>query len=75
MAMPAPRRRWVAVTATEDFPVAMAPVRRALKGVAPVRIVSLPFRPLSDVEEGRFAGELRGAHGILLRPGYVTATL
>ena len=73
--MPAPRRRWVAVTATEDFPVAMAPVRRALKGVAPVRIVSLPFRPLSDVEEGRFAGELRGAHGILLRPGYVTATL
>ncbi|MEE3154626.1 MAG: NAD(P)-dependent oxidoreductase, partial [Pseudomonadota bacterium] len=75
MAMPDPRRRWVAVTATEDFPVAMAPVRRALKGVAPVRIVSLPFRPLSDVEEGRFAGELRGAHGILLRPGYVTATL
>ena len=73
--MPAPRRRWVAVTATEDFPVAMAPVRRALKGVAPVRIVSLPFRPLSDVAEGRFAGELRGAHGILLRPGYVTATL
>ncbi len=73
--MPAPRRRWVAVTATEDFPVAMAPVRRALKGVAPVRIVSLPFRPLSDAEEGRFAGELRGAHGILLRPGYVTATL
>ena len=73
--MPAPPRRWVAVTATEDFPVAMAPVRRALKGAAPVRIVSLPFRPLSDVEEGRFAGELRGAHGILLRPGYVTATL
>ena len=72
MARPA---RWVAVTATEDFPVAMAPVRRVLKGVAPVRIVSLPFRPLSDVEEERFAGEFRGAHGILLRPGYVTATL
>ncbi len=75
MPMPAPRRRWVAVTATEDFPVAMAPVRRALKGVAPVRIVSLPFRPLSNAEEGRFADELRGAHGILLRPGYVNATL
>ncbi len=73
--MPAPRRRWVAVTATEDFPVALTPVRRALKGIAPVRVVALPFRSLSDAEERRFAGELQGAQGVLLRPGYVTATL
>jgi len=75
MPMPASRRRWVAVTATEDFPVAMAAVRRALKGIAPARIVSLPFRPLSEAEERRFADAFQGAHGVLLRPGYVTATL
>jgi D-3-phosphoglycerate dehydrogenase / 2-oxoglutarate reductase len=68
-------RRWVAVTATDDFPVALAPVRRALKGVAPMRVVKLPFRPLSAGEERRFATELGGAAGMLLRPGYVTPTL
>jgi D-3-phosphoglycerate dehydrogenase len=69
------KRSWVAVTATDDFPVAMAPVRDALKGIAPVRVVALPFRPLSGAEEKRFAGDLDGAAGILLRPGYVTASL
>ena len=68
-------RQWVAVTATDDFPVALAPVRKAVKGVAPMRIVALPFSPLSAAEERRFAAELRGAAGMLLRPGYVTATL
>ena len=58
--------RWVAVTATDDFPVAMAPVRRALQGIAPVRIVSLPFRPLSEAEEKRIGEAFRGAAGILL---------
>lgn len=69
------KRSWVAVTATDDFPVALAPVRDALKGIAPVRVVALPFRPLSEAEETLFAGELNGAAGILLRPGYVTASL
>jgi len=73
--MPARRRPWAAVTATDDFPVAMAPVRRALQGIAPVRIVSLPFRPLSEAEEKRIGEAFRGAAGILLRPGYITATL
>ncbi len=68
-------RRWVAVTATDDFPVAMAPVRQALKGIAAVRVVGLPFRPLSAAEEKRIAHEFVGAAGILLRPGYITATL
>ncbi len=69
------RRPWVAVTATEDFPVAMAEVRSALKGIAPLRVVALPFRPLVDGEEQRFADALAGAAGILLRPGYITASL
>ncbi len=66
---------WVAVTATPDLPVAIAPVEEALAGVAPVRVVALPFRPLTAEEEAHFAEELRGAGGILLRPGYVTASL
>lgn len=73
--MAVPSRRWVAVTATDDFPVALAPVRKALRGVAPVRVVPLPFSPLSKTREARFATMFQGAAGILLRPGYVTASL
>jgi D-3-phosphoglycerate dehydrogenase len=69
------RRPWVAVTATDDFPVALAPVREALHGIAPVRVVALPFSPLAAEAEARHAAELQGAHGILLRPGYITASL
>lgn len=68
-------RPWVAVTATEDFPVALAPVRRAMKGIAPVKVVPLPFSPLSPAREKPFAAMLQGAAGMLLRPGYVTPTL
>ncbi|MBI3126693.1 MAG: hydroxyacid dehydrogenase [Candidatus Tectomicrobia bacterium] len=70
-----PARRWVAVTATADFPVALAPIKQALAGIAPVRTVPLPFRPLMPAEEASFARRLRGAEGILLRPGYITASL
>ncbi len=69
------KRRWVAVTSTPDFPVAMTPVKKALAGVAPVRAVVLPFKPLEEEEEALFAQTLRGAEGVLLRPGYVTASL
>ena len=68
-------RGWVAVTATDDFPVALAPVRAALKGVAPVKVVPLPFSPLSRTQEERFARLFRGAWGMLLRPGYITPSL
>ncbi len=64
--------RWVAITATEDFPVAIAPVRAALKGIAKLRIIPLPFRPLSEAEEEEYARQLQGSEGILLRPGYIT---
>ena len=53
----------------------MASVKRALAGVAPVRAVALPFRPLTEEEEVLFAEKLNGAEGILLRPGYITASL
>ena len=70
-----PKKRWVAVTSTPDFPVAMAPVKRAMNGVAPVHTVALPFRPLDEAEEATFAGKLKSAEGVLLRPGYITASL
>lgn len=73
--MPTKRRPWVAVTATDDFPVSMKPVRDALKGIAPVRTVPLPFSPISETEEARFAKRFQGAAGILLRPGYITPNL
>ncbi|HBK79865.1 MAG TPA: 3-phosphoglycerate dehydrogenase [Nitrospinae bacterium] len=73
--MTAAAPRWVAVTATEDFPVTLAFVRKALRGVAPVRVVPLPFRPLGKTLEKKFAKALRGAEGILLRPGYITPSL
>ncbi|MFQ5693676.1 MAG: hypothetical protein ACE5IM_11610, partial [Nitrospinota bacterium] len=73
--MPPSPGRWVAVTSTPDYPVARRPVREALKGVARIREVPLPFRPLSGSEEVSFARRLRGAEGILLRPGYLTASL
>lgn len=68
-------RKWVAITATDDFPVALPTVRRALRGIAPVRVVALPFRPLSAAQETRFAEMFAGAAGILVRPGYITASL
>jgi len=73
--MPAAKRQWAAVTATDDFPVALGPVREALKGVAPVKVVPLPFSPLSKSQEKRFAKMLQGATAMLLRPGYVTPSL
>ncbi|MYA95876.1 MAG: hydroxyacid dehydrogenase [Nitrospinae bacterium] len=69
------KKRWVAVTSTSDLPVDTAPVKRAMAGVAPVRTVALPFRPLSNEEETVFARKLKGAEGVLLRPGYITASL
>lgn len=67
--------KWVAVTSTGDFPVALAPVHEALQNVAPVKVVPLPFTPLSSAEEKKYATMLKGAEGILLRPGYITPSL
>jgi len=73
--MPSKKDPWVAVTATDDFPVSIDPVQHALRGIAPVRIVPLPFSPISATQEKKFANQFQGAAGILLRPGYITPTL
>jgi len=72
--MPSPRP-WVAITATEDLPVSMKPVNEALRGVAPVKTVPLPYSALTLPEESRYAKMFKGAAAMLLRPGYVTPTL
>ena len=66
---------WVALAATTELPIAEAPARAALAGTAEARTVALPYRKLSDREEAHWAGALAGAAGILLRSGYVTASL
>lgn len=70
--MPAP---WVALTGITDLPIAEAPARQALEGVAEVRVIGLPYKPLNADEEAHWAAELQGAGGILLRSGYITASL
>jgi D-3-phosphoglycerate dehydrogenase / 2-oxoglutarate reductase len=65
-------RPWVAITATEDFPVSMEPVHASLDGVAPIKTIPLPFSPIDEDEEVKFATMLEGAAGMLLRPGYIT---
>jgi D-3-phosphoglycerate dehydrogenase len=66
---------WVALAATAELPIAEGSVLAALDGVAAVRTVALPYQPLTDDEEARYAGALAGAAGLLLRSGYVTTSL
>ncbi|MBT5265825.1 MAG: hydroxyacid dehydrogenase [Rhodospirillaceae bacterium] len=73
--MPTSSEPWVALAATSDLPIAEAPVLAAMQGVAPVRTVALPYKPLDDAEQVEYAGQLAGAAGILLRSGYLTASL
>lgn len=67
--------KWVALAATDELPIAEAPVRAALDGVAEARTVPLPYKPLGEDEEAQYAELLQGAAGLLLRSGYVTASL
>jgi D-3-phosphoglycerate dehydrogenase / 2-oxoglutarate reductase len=66
---------WVALAETAALPIAGAPVTAALGDIAAVRSVALPYKPLTPAEEETFTAELRGAAAILLRSGYVTASL
>lgn len=66
---------WVALAATDELPIVEAPVRAALAGVADVRTVPLPYKPLDDDEIAHYAALLQGAGGILLRSGYLTRAL
>ncbi|MBT6273606.1 MAG: hypothetical protein HOI95_05670 [Chromatiales bacterium] len=67
--------KWIALAGTPDLPIVEGPVREAAQGVASVHVVPVPYKPLSPTEEEQVVGMLRGAGGILLRSGYVTASL
>jgi D-3-phosphoglycerate dehydrogenase len=66
---------WVALTGIADLPIAEAPARKALEGVAEAKVIGLPYKPLDAAEEAHWAEALQGAGGILLRSGYITASL
>ena len=66
---------WVALTGISDLPIAEGPAREALSGVAEARVIGLPYKPLNAEEEAHWAGKLQGAGGLLLRSGFITASL
>lgn len=66
---------WVALTGIADLPIAEPPAHAALAGVAEARVIGLPYKPLDADEEAHWAAQLAGAGGILLRSGYITASL
>jgi len=66
---------WIALAATDQLPILEEPVRRAAGDSFEVRGVALPYKPLSPDEETHWAGMLQGAGAILLRSGYITASL
>lgn len=68
-------QQWVALAATDDLPIVEAPVHSAMQGIAPVRVVPLPYKPLDDSELQHYAHRLQGASGVLLRSGYITRAL
>ena len=66
---------WIALAATAELPIVEAPVIEAAGDGFEVRGVALPYKPLSGDEEAHWAGQLQGAGAILLRSGYITASL
>lgn len=71
-AVPTP---WIALAATDQLPILEDPVTLAAGDTYEVRGVALPYKPLSADEEAHWAGQLEGAGAILLRSGYITASL
>ncbi len=66
---------WVALCGTPDLPIASGPAIAALDGAAEAKTVALPYKKLDAGEEAHWAAALAGAAAILLRSGYVTASL
>lgn len=66
---------WIALAANEQLPILEDPVLKAAGDAFEVRGVALPYKPLSAEEEAHWAGALEGAGAILLRSGYITASL
>jgi D-3-phosphoglycerate dehydrogenase len=62
----------IAVTATDDFPVAMPVVREVLRDLGEIFTVAMPYRPLSPEETRHFTDVFRDVDAVLLRPGLFT---
>lgn len=66
---------WIALAATPELPIDAAAVASVASKFADSFVVPLPYKPLTKHEELGYAGQLKGALGILLRSGFVTASL
>ncbi len=66
---------WIALTATEELPIFREPMDVAAKGLAEVKEIPMPYKPLTDSEIGYWSNQLAGAAAILLRSGYITEAL
>jgi len=62
----------IAVAVANGYPVAMAPVRAALQGVAEAFELPIPRRALSPAEIAQYADRLADVDGILCRSGIFT---
>jgi D-3-phosphoglycerate dehydrogenase len=59
----------IAVTATDDFPVALPVVQEVLKDVGELFTVPMPYRPLTPAETRHFENVFRAVDAVLVRPG------
>ncbi|OED40067.1 hypothetical protein AB833_12860 [Chromatiales bacterium (ex Bugula neritina AB1)] len=66
---------WVALAVNPDLPISQGPVSQALEGIAEFKAVHIPYKKLTAEEEDHCADLLQGAYAILLRSGYITASL
>ncbi len=73
--MASPTDRWIALAGTPELPILEAPVLAAAGEDFAVSTVALPYKPLSPEETCQWAREFQGAVAILLRSGYMTASL
>jgi D-3-phosphoglycerate dehydrogenase len=74
-AMSADTTPWIALAATAALPILEAPVNDAAGDTFEVRNIALPYKPLSAGEEAHWASKLQGAGALLLRSGYISASL
>ena len=61
---------WVALAATEELPIVEDPVRTALKDVATVKTIALPYKPLdsTSLSDNRLLSEWHDAVVDLRQP-------
>jgi len=65
----------VGITYNAAYPVEDGVVRRALEGLAQIRMIEMPTERLDDDQEAAVAATLRGVTALLVRPGYLPRSL